>query len=80
MLNKIAAVLLILPLCISDVVAPIYATDVVDVTGEAHVTSADGLSVSAESAIVLEATTGDVVFEKDADRGGGRGRGLVGVS
>ncbi len=67
MRNKIAAVLLILPLCISDVVAPIYATDVVDVTGEAHVTSADGLSVSAESAIVLEATTGDVVFEKDAD-------------
>lgn len=67
MLNKIAAVLLILLLCISDVVAPIYATDVVDVTGEAHVTSADGLSVSAESAIVLEATTGDVVYEKDAD-------------
>lgn len=66
MRNKIAAVLLILPLCISDISASLSAADATDVT-EAAAASADGLSVSAESAIVLEATTGDVVFEKDAD-------------
>ena len=67
MRNKIAAALLILPLCITDIGASLRAAETLDVTDETAVTSANGLSVSAESAIVLEATTGDVVFEKDAD-------------
>lgn len=64
MRNKIAAALLILPLCVADITAPLDAADI-DLSEQ--VAASGGLSVSAESAIVLEATTGDVVFEKDAD-------------